>query len=336
MRSRGFPQLRTLIEGIDRILIGKTAEQTDPGVREGVNFIVRLPTWTELPPAINVGMKAKKNEDLVLPARIEWNVPPLVMVTPGESVEVEWRITNMGHRKSGTITLTELGQSELIPGQLDGAVIGTFSSRDLNRKLTKLVTDGQSAKWEVLNSFEEYTRSKITEASRILAQEFSELSGRSIPGVLDENAIDALLAEMLFGERESKKDSSIVSRMVDKALDPNAFNDYDPARFFTLNLKARALGEVKRVIGDPHIGPKIRRVHRMSGATTIEAVVAAYNEQYPKEHLGAKRAMAALTAGHQLEVMAGALAPDDELRDWAQSELDAVEPDETPETESDA
>jgi hypothetical protein len=313
VRAHGFPQLRQLIQSIEQILIGRTASSVNTAGFDAHTTIVRLPVWSELRPAIDVGLKAVKHADLVLPARIEWSLPPLVLLTDGETVDASWRITNMGHQLSGVLTISEFGLSEPVPGQLDCVTIDAFSVRDLTRKLQRLVTAGDTAKWEILQSFESYTRSKLDEANRILAQEFSEYHGQSIPGVVDEIAIDSLLTHMLFGEG----DTSIVSRMVDKALHPDAFKTYDPARYFSLNLKSRALGEVRRSIGDPHIGTKIRRLHRQVGALDLDALVSAYNAQYPKEHLGAKRAAAALTAGPEVGVTAVTLVSDEELREYA-------------------
>ncbi|WP_159604631.1 hypothetical protein [Agromyces humi] len=313
MRITHFPQMLELVHGIDRILIGRTAAAVDlVEVPDGETTIVRLPTWSMLKPAIDVGLKAVKNKNLVLPARIQWSCPPLVFLDRDATTQVSWRITNMGHRLSGQIELTRDGQSEEIPGQVGGSVDVAFSKRDLGRRIQKLATDGDVARWQVVQSFEEYTRSKIAEASKQLAREFSEYHGRSIPAVLDEQRVDALLTHMLFG----KGDSSIVGRMVEQALDPVAFDKFDPGRYFSLNLKRSALGEVRRVIGDPHIGSKVRRIHAKANVSSLEELVEVYNEYYPNEHLGAKRAAAALTAGHFPEVFAEGL-PDSELRDFA-------------------
>ncbi|MFE6966680.1 hypothetical protein ACFVAJ_16350 [Agromyces sp. NPDC057679] len=308
-----FPQMLELVEGIDRILIGRTAEEADLSqAADGETVIVRLPTWAMLKPAIDVGLKAIKNKNLVLPARIEWSDPALQFFSSDEQVCLDWRITNMGHRLSGQVQVTREGQVEQVPGQVGGTIEAAFSRRDLQRRVQKLVEDGAVARWQVVQSFEEYTRTKITEASKQLAQEFSEYHGRSIPAVLDEQRVDELLTHMLFGKGET----SIVGRMVEQALGPTAFDKFDPARFFSWNLKRSALGEVRRVIGDPHIGSKVRRIHAKANVTSLEELVELYNAQYPKEHLGAKRAAAALTAGHVPEVFAEGL-PESELREFA-------------------
>jgi hypothetical protein len=313
VRSRGFPQLRSLIQNIETILIGRAANQLSIENFDTTTTIVRLPLWSELRPEINVGVKLVKNEDLVLPARIEWSITPVVLLAPGQTVDASWRITNMGHNLSGSVIVSSSGLSSHIPGQLDTVSLEAFGPRDLRRKLDGLITLGASAKWLILQSFETYTRSKLDEANRILAQELSEHYGQSIPGVLDDIALDELLTHMLFGEG----DTSIVSRMVDKALQPDAFKTFDPARYFTLNLKSRALGEVRRTVGDPHIGPKIRRLQKQVGATDVDALVSAYNEQYPKENLGKKRAAAALTVGPAIGIFAVALVTDEELRAYS-------------------
>ena len=313
MRAHGFPQLRSLICNIEKILIGRVASTLSIDHIVLATTVVPLPLWAELKPEINVGLKAVKNVGLVLPARIEWSVPPLVLLGAGETVDADWRITNMGHNLSGTVTVSESGLSERVPGQLETTPFFAFSPRDLRRRLAAIATAGDNAKWETLQSFESYTRSKLDEANRILAQELSEYHGQSIPGVLDDIALDSILTQMLFGEG----DTSIVSRMVDKALQPDAFKNYDPARYFTLNLKSRAIGEVRRIVGDPHIGPKIRRLQKQVGATDVETLVSAYNEQYPKANLGKKRAAAALTAGPALDVMSVQLVTDEELREYS-------------------
>ena len=319
MRSRGFPQLRTLVRNIETILVGHAAQEVATDGFVTATTVVPLPLWVELPPKIDVGLKSAKNEDLVLPARIEWSLPPVVLLRDGESVSADWRVTNMGHNLSGTVQVTSAGISESVPGELSTSPVHAFSGRDLRRKLDALVKAGQTARWLILEGFETYTRSKLEEASRIVAQELSVHNEQSIPGVLDDIAIDGLLTHMLFGSADgsSTQRSSIVSRMVDKALAPDAFRTYDPARYFTLNLKSRALDEVRRTVGDPHIGPKIRRLQQQVQATNIDELVRAYNEQYPKENLGWKRAVAALSVGPAAGVMAVPLVTDEELREYS-------------------
>ena len=54
---------------------------------------------------------------------------------------------------------------------------------------------------------------------------------------------------------------------------------------------------MRRAIGDPHVGPKVRGLARELGTTDVDTIVAAYRRRWPGDHLAADRAGQALSVG---------------------------------------
>ncbi|WP_332798106.1 hypothetical protein, partial [Xanthomonas sp. WCS2019Cala2-53] len=86
-------------------------------------------------------------------------------------------------------------------------------------------------------------------------------------GVADHVALEGLATSLLWGT-EAQADS-IVLRMVDRAASTH-INNQPLGSWFDINLRARAEEAVRRHIGDPHIGRKIRRLAREQGPDSID------------------------------------------------------------------
>jgi hypothetical protein len=88
--------------------------------------------------------------------------------------------------------------------------------------------------------------------------------------------------------------------MLERGADPLTFRRVDPMHYFAVNIRARAEEAIRRRIGDPKIGPKIRRVQAKVQAETVDELIEAYRLIHPRDALARKRAIAALTAGPEI------------------------------------
>ena len=68
----------------------------------------------------------------------------------------------------------------------------------------------------------------------------------------------------------------------------------DPLRYIAVTLRRDAEQEIRRRIGDPRIGPKIRALHRQHPGISLPDLVDRYRELHPQDRLSVRRAAAAL------------------------------------------
>lgn len=298
------PLLLALCDNLDLILRGHSAgERLSASGRSGQGALVVLPSWVWLTPLINVGRKGRdgRGKPTTLPTRLVWNSGSVVIVEANKSIELDWRLVGLGHDRRGTSTLTVTGTTGVLdyprpPGIsiVNAAIV--HDSKSLRSKLDSIIRAGTAARWDIIVSLESLVRSSLLRANRTVAAEIGSYRAVHLLGVLDELSLDDLATRMLFGDGGS----STISRMIDRSLRPTQFAGVDPLRYFAVAIRARAEELVRARIGDPKVGPKVRRIHAISGATTIDELVDVYRQRYPRDALAAKRAVAALTAGPEI------------------------------------
>lgn len=306
MSDDRLPRLNSLCDFIDRIVTGEAATQMiDAGTTATAGVLAVLPNWVWLEPLIDVGRKSRgrNGATLLMPVRLVWNESPILILEPGETRVLEWRLSGLGHRATGQATITQSGFADVqITGVQDltveAAVYSFNRAKAFTRHVTNLVAAGTDARWGLLSSLESFTLSNLEQANRRVAAELG--SSRQIPmaQVVDQISLDALLSQMLFGVAGS----SVISRMLDRCLHPDTFDRVDPMRYLSVAIRARSEEAIRGAIGDPKVGPKVRRIFEASGATTIDELLDAYNTAYPKDSLARKRAIAAITANSDLAV----------------------------------
>ena len=286
----------------------------DDGANTVAGTVITMPSWIWIVPVIDVGRKGvAANGDLnEMPTRIVWSTGPVLVREPNTEVTLQWHITGMGHDVRGELTVPstsdmaqpfDLGIASILP-----PVVRAFSTNShLARILRAMVKAGNESRWSLVSSLETFALQKLVHANSTVAAELGEHNERAISTVIDEIAIDDLLSEMLYGKPSSRASStevasSVITRMVDRSLLSGTFQRVDPMRYFTVNIRARAEEAIRRRIGDPKIGPKVRRVFAKTGAQSVDELIVAYNHLYPNDSLARKRAIAALSAGPEITV----------------------------------
>lgn len=286
---------------LERILVGERAAgllETLP-VRPRRAALVCLPAWKWLPAKIDVGRKGigSRGTSLLLPVRITWRAGAVAILEPGNH-DLAWRAVGMGHDFSGIQRVTV--SSSLTAGKSsDGLVIGPpIGGRVLRSRLRELAEDGNEAWWRA----REQVEPALLKALRVANSSVStELHPHSAHSVLSATDIEVICTEMLFGEDQGPRSASMFGRLVTRCLDPKAFVSVDPARYVTVSLRRDAKEAVRRHIGDPRVGPKVRRLHSAGRhgrrPEDIEEFVEAYRDKYPSDRLAYRRAAVALGIG---------------------------------------
>ena len=264
----------------------------DPGRRAA------LPCWRWAEPAADVGRKARAADGgtLLLPVRIHWQPGPLLLVPRGQPVRAAWRAAGLGLDGDGAAGLActphpggtaRPGHRPAGTGDRAGGVPGAIAE-----ELAGFAAAGRPARWDLLAMLEPYVRSAVTRAHSRVAIEVAGPAAHSRPSVLDDTDLDAVVDMLLLGGDTGGPGP--VARLLDRCLRPDTFRRVDPLRYIAVTLRRDAEQEIRRRIGDPRIGPKIRALHRQHPALPLPDLVAAYREQHPRDRLSMGRAVAAL------------------------------------------
>ena len=299
--------LASLCSNLESVLLGESAaELLGRPSKPSADPLVMLPAWAWLTPLINVGRKAlgADNRPAALPTRVHWQRGSVFSAGHRGTPVLPWRLIGLGHDQRGKSRLSVRdGVAVLLRPHPPGISVVEMAVYDTPAKraaaLARLVEAGSDARWAILGDLEPMVRFSLARANRSVAYEIGLYRGERIASVLDDLSLDDLATGLLHGTGET----SVVSRMIDRALLPERFAKVDPLRYFSVGIHARAEEAVRTRIGDPKVGPKVRRVFARGGAATIDELVAAYRGLYPRDALGSSRALAALTAGP--EVTAG-------------------------------
>lgn len=271
--------------------------------------VIVLPTWTWGLSAINVGAKdrAKDGSRLSLPIQIGWDGGPLVVLEEGETVTLSWWMVGMGHSRRGEATVTCTDGTDGVDGSFEWSAPesettipvpvrvteASVPSWRMRQVLDDLVEDGKLAMWEAMERYlAPALRAALRRSEQQLNAESCETHGAPMGSIFDPVTVDAIETRLLLGDEA--KDGPVRRLLLRCATNTGLFFRVDPQRFMITAIARDAKAEMRRTLGDPHIGPKVRRIALKLGTRDIDAILREYRERYPADNLSARRAEAAL------------------------------------------
>jgi hypothetical protein len=325
MTGDGRPQRHAALEALcgrlESILWGRAAQALrEAGLPEGEWDVVLLPAWDWRLPSMEIGRKGQDHasgEALLMPVRLDWggNDALLQLADPaGPPPSYRWTAHSMGWGDEGEIQLN-ICRSGPCQGLRDGRVSPDNHSAPGIRRCTvedldELVRAGRQSQWHLLFSLEPFVTSTVRKAHSAVSHEIGESTGRFQP-VLHDTGIEQIVNVMMVGEPTAEGvDTPSVPRLLEQCLRHDRFTKVDPLMFLRRNLRRDAEDQVRRAIGDPRIGPKVRRVARQMPGATLEEIVAAYRLEHPQDKLSTARAQAALQVGSDPMAHSVALDPE--------------------------
>lgn len=268
----------------------------------GGNAVVLLPTHSRH--AFDESLATRSVE-----VYVSWSSGPVVSLESGTPVSISWSMSDRGKHLSGEVTFT-LARSGTL--SVDGVMPPETVQPDIeplvgrgawSRFGAKLAKRAFEADWELVASLERYVMFTLDSASIAVAREIHgfepESSLSSCPGVVDAITVEKIAGTMMYGHSESA-DTSVIRRMIHRCA-TTAINGQPLPQYLAVNIYSQAEEHIRREIGDPHVGRKVRRVARESGAGSFAEVLSIYNETHPNDQLGHRRALAALTAGRVVD-----------------------------------
>lgn len=310
---RRHPHVERLCLLLERIVHGRAAsELIDTGASGDQLFL--LPVWSWQEARISVGHKdcddADPGQRLLLPVRMRWHPGPLVLTSADLEGAAGYVGTGLGHGMAGVLDLDAGAPDSTDTGPVleDGKAVPSQAARPaiqgrsrVRAELSRLARDGHSAYWEALTLME-------AEAARALrraqyAQSYDLMPQHQRGRVLDDIAMETIRTHMVYGAPDS--DHSCVQRLVDRCTQTRTFLRVDPGRYVTDSLRRDARAAVRRALGDPHVGSKVRALALELGReATLAELVAAYRDRYPADKLSLARAAAALSTAPHLSATA--------------------------------
>lgn len=282
---------------LERVLLGRVAaELLETDLPERAALVV-APVWKWLAPRIDMGRKTRRadGDTMLMPVRMTWQPSPVMVLTAPTAVA--WSMVGLGHSGAGEVKVNPVegacpdaaGEKFPIDGELE---VELLTQRELRGRLRHLVADGKQARWDAVMSLERYVNRAVHSA--VVAVSYDVVGGDNPYPVLDETAKQSVADRMLLGSEEGP---GRVGALLDRCLQPRAFVKVDPLRYVVKDLHRSAEAEVRKSIGDPHIGRKIRAVQRTMPSASMQEVIAAYRRTHPGDRLSTARATKALTAG---------------------------------------
>ncbi|HEX9089638.1 MAG TPA: hypothetical protein VF867_19255 [Arthrobacter sp.] len=309
------PGLDTVCARLEAILHGRAAADLLRDVRsipERAGIVI-LPAWSWELPLIDVGRKDKafstaegrigkgSFERLLLPVRNDWS-EPMVRLVSGGSVPVTYRSLGMGHQMAGQSKLiTRPGAPAVarvtdVPSLADPVFVGESLRNRTVSELHRLVDAGNAARWELIRDIEPKLEQQMHVAHSAVSHEIGQTSGNVVP-MLDIQGLEQVQNLMMFGEvgEDGSEKPGSVFRLIELCLTSDCFVKVDPLRYMVKHLRRDAETEIRRKIGDPHIGPKVRAVALKHPRAELTVIVDEYRKIYPKDRLSIPRAQAALS-----------------------------------------
>jgi hypothetical protein len=273
------------------------AEKASAYQRSG---LFALPMWMWVSPGVAAGRKGRSADGghLLLPVRLSWPSPTVQVVPAGPDRTYTWSGVGYGRSGRGETTL------RVATGPTDTPAVATgvtppvvLSAPPLPRRLMlthldKLTEAGRGAWWEAITLLDPWLHKSLHQAHTQVAIELdgrADTNGRYL--VLSEATLDAIANRMLLGSEEQP---GTVERMLNACL-RQSFERVDPMRYIRTWLRRDATEAIRRDLGDPKQGPKVRRLAMSTGGVTTGEVLAAYKVRYPADEVGIGRVNRALS-----------------------------------------
>lgn len=266
------PELDILCARLERIWWGRSAQKARG---TGNRTITRLPMFTWHGSSGTVGRKDRGNHGpLDMPYRMEWNCDGVILSSNMRSPKHHWSCTGPGYKDHGT----SYGISEF------------FSTESaVEAHLDELVFDGQLARWEIHDWIEPRVVREMRDAHHRVSAEIADSTNTEPAVWLDALSLESLVSRLMFGTSATDDTQEVrgsIDRLINLCLGEQKFHRVDPMRYVTSHVRRDAEQMVRKSIGDPRAGSKIRRLTNTLKPRSLDELISAYRKTWPKDEVG--------------------------------------------------
>ncbi|MGL5827740.1 MAG: hypothetical protein ACRCYU_23470 [Nocardioides sp.] len=291
-RHRSLEPLSALLHAV---LVGRDAAALSSADLPAGGGLWVAPTWEWVVPRANLGRKSRGRT--LFPLRLDWSRSSVSFIRPGRRQRASFATAGLGHHRTSSVLLG--ADPDLCNAVVadDHVWVPVESPMAVERRIAELVEAGEAARWALRTYLEPHAWRALVRSHASIRDEIGRHTGES-RDLLDETKLRGVLDEMVYGRSATAEESGhpgMIDPMIDLMLEPHAFVKVDPMKYLCAAVRRDAPTMIRREIGDPHVGPKVRRVAAELGAIRdIEELLKRYREEYPRDRLGAARAEAAL------------------------------------------
>jgi hypothetical protein len=248
---------------------------------------------------------------------------PVRVVPAGRTVTARWRLAGLGLSHTGQTTITAAPGAEEATvtrwarfgrdGQWTRTVrhaaagmgvpvsmtVPAVPAQEANTALSALRRDAVKAKWELAESVNKPIKTAISAAQHRLALQVAALRGvprDDVRDMLDEATRAQLAIDLTLPSKERPR--ATIWGTLDKFLIPDAFQNADPVKCLRRAIWRDAGNAVRRHLGDPKMGDRIRASYLRDRPASLDALMDQLRRDCPHDHLTLGVVSRALTLGH--------------------------------------
>ncbi len=288
-----------LVEAIARSRAAEELLERDDLPASGGLFAPPMWMWQQCK-GLGRKSRARDGGTLLTPVRVKWHVQALHAVDHQTSIPWEACMIDEFWSGASTVVLSPDVIPAAVPSRTPESTIEVeqMSRTEMVRALHGYVQDGHRARWEALEILQPMLERSLLTAHSYLSKDVSTVVG-GYRALLDDIMMETIRDEMMFGDADAQA-PSVVSKIMDTCLDEGRFDKVEPLHYLRITLRRSAQEAVRRAIGDPHNGSRIRAVAVQADTRNPEVVRDLYNEgafssSRPSDQVGLARVQAALT-----------------------------------------
>lgn len=284
---------------LSRISWGRAAERLLAAGVPSRCAVVLLPVWTWHEPIRDVGRKAmaRGGGRLLLPVRVVWERGPVLLVSYRHPVTDRWTAEGLGLHLDGALTVAAADRRGTVLRVADDELPdrtrpGLLAQAAVQRELETLVADGRTAMWEAIALVTPFVEKAVTRAHAALSADvLGEAGGR----LCSPTTLEQVASTLTLGDDGPLEQVPVV-RIINRVLEPGSTVRVDPQRYVLVAVNGVAGEAVKRAVGDPRVGGRVREVARsLPYGAGVPEILAHYTRLHPRDRLGHRRATDALT-----------------------------------------
>jgi hypothetical protein len=246
---------------------------------------------------------------------------PVQVVPAGQTVHVTWRLAGLGLDHSGTLAITadpragapavtrwarfgrdgrwtetsrHAAEGHGVPLEMSAPAV---PRHQLAQTMAGIDRDAARAKWGLVEALSAEVATAVKQAQKDLGRQIAAIRGEDVPrDVLDPTARQRIATDLTLPERGVRR--ATLWQALDAMAVPDRFRRADPWKVLAQAIWRDARTAVRRHLGDPKMGDRIRASVIARRPATLEELMAQVAQDCPSDYITPAVVARALTLGH--------------------------------------